>query len=427
MSKRSFWNAKPLQLRYRVEPDPFEELPLPGVVTLLLKGARNLNKDKGPRVGDYVKTGQRLAIDGSADFVISPVTGSISAIAPYVGLWGQSFNAISVQTNGSDDWDDQFANDTSFESSTQFLAHLSKFVPKFSKGPASLSALLDPRIKIKTIVITGLDSDLLSTVNPHVVRNNSASLNAGIDLLQKACSAESIFLVVPESLAEPANAAGVEAKLIDPFYPEYAPRLLASQFISKQPKGQFIAKGQPLDAAGVAVLPAEVVAEIGAVFEAGRPPVDKILTVTSPDGASTNVRTRIGTPIKAILEARGISLGDGDRIVLGGPMTGRATYSDDLPIEADTDGIFVCRASQAHSYSDYSCTNCGECVRICPVRMPVNMLVRFLDARQYEDAAAHYDLDCCIECGLCASVCVSRIPILQYIRVGKYELARNRT
>jgi electron transport complex protein RnfC len=52
------------------------------------------------------------------------------------------------------------------------------------------------------------------------------------------------------------------------------------------------------------------------------------------------------------------------------------------------------------------------------------MLVRFLEAGQYEEAADSYDLYSCIECGLCSFVCVSKIPIFQYIRLAKYELER---
>jgi electron transport complex protein RnfC len=52
------------------------------------------------------------------------------------------------------------------------------------------------------------------------------------------------------------------------------------------------------------------------------------------------------------------------------------------------------------------------------------MLVRFLEAGQYEEAADNYDLLSCIECGLCSFVCVSRIPIFQYIKLAKYELDR---
>jgi electron transport complex protein RnfC len=83
---------------------------------------------------------------------------------------------------------------------------------------------------------------------------------------------------------------------------------------------------------------------------------------------------------------------------------------------------------QDHSVIPYvsnnACINCGECVRICPAKVPVSMLVRFLEAGQYDDAADNYDLFSCIECGLCSYVCTAKIPIFQYIRLAKFELAR---
>ena len=61
---------------------------------------------------------------------------------------------------------------------------------------------------------------------------------------------------------------------------------------------------------------------------------------------------------------------------------------------------------------------------MCPARIQVNLLVRFLEAGFYEEASQAYDLDACLECGLCSYVCVSKIPIFQYIRLAKHELER---
>ena len=133
---------------------------------------------------------------------------------------------------------------------------------------------------------------------------------------------------------------------------------------------------------------------------------------------------RLGTPVGDILQAAGITTGDRDRLILGGPMTGTALYDEKQIVRADTDAVMVQDAADVSLVSDYSCINCGECVRTCPTRIQVNMLVRFLEAGQYEDGAEAYDLYSCVDCGLCSYVCVARIPIYQYIRLAKYELAR---
>jgi electron transport complex protein RnfC len=103
-------------------------------------------------------------------------------------------------------------------------------------------------------------------------------------------------------------------------------------------------------------------------------------------------------------------------------MRGVATYSLDLPVEPHTDGIVVQAQVVSALLTDFPCVNCGECVRICPVNIPVNMLIRFLEASYHEEARDLYDLESCIECGLCSYVCETRIPIFHYIKMGKHEL-----
>jgi electron transport complex protein RnfC len=105
-------------------------------------------------------------------------------------------------------------------------------------------------------------------------------------------------------------------------------------------------------------------------------------------------------------------------------MTGTAIYSEDMPVSPDTDAIMVLDRSQIVIGSGSHCINCGECVRACPAKVPVNMLVRLLENGLYEEAAEQYDLLSCIECGLCSYVCIARIPVFHYIMLGKYEFFR---
>jgi electron transport complex protein RnfC len=125
-----------------------------------------------------------------------------------------------------------------------------------------------------------------------------------------------------------------------------------------------------------------------------------------------------------VLKLGNVTVNNSDRVILGGPMRGKAVYSLKMPIEPDTDAILVQAADDLPEIADNSCINCGECVRACPARIQVNMLARFLENAHYEEAAARYDLLSCVECGLCSFVCTAKIPIFQYITLGKHELAR---
>jgi electron transport complex protein RnfC len=197
--------------------------------------------------------------------------------------------------------------------------------------------------------------------------------------------------------------------------------------VMKDVLGQVVPAGKTCEELGVCFFTAEAVISIGSAFESGQLPTSKTLTFIKKDGTRKIIEARIGTPIGDILEAFDETVNEFDRIIFGGPMTGSAVYALEHPVQPDTDSIIVVDRDKAAYVSDYPCINCGECVRACPAKIQVHMLVRFLEANQYENAADSYDLHSCIECGLCSYVCVSRIPIFQYIKLAKYELKRAMT
>jgi len=175
---------------------------------------------------------------------------------------------------------------------------------------------------------------------------------------------------------------------------------------------------------GVDFISAEAVAAIAGAYNTGKVPVDKLLTFVKKDGSKLLAKARIGTPLKDLCAACDTAIDNNDRLIIGGPMIGSAIYTDDYPILNNTDTVIVQAADNISLTSDYPCINCGTCVMACPSRLSVNMMVRYLEAGLYETADDEYDLSYCIECGICSYVCISKIPIFQYIKLGKYELAK---
>ena len=411
MIKRSFFGLAKPRLQYNLVPGSVQELPIPEKVVLLLKDPQNGSRGNGLKVGDSVKTGQRLvASPEGTEYVISSVTGTISDMAPYVGTFGQKCTAITINASGQDDWDDTFKKESSLDAALNFF--------EFAPGNPSFKAFADPEKSISTIVISGVDQDLLLTTNQSVVQNEAADIKGGIDALRKITGLDRFIITVPENLVQQASTTGGDVKSVGATYPSALP-----QMIMKNQLGKVVFAGDSVEDEGVVFMSAEAVAALGVAFQTGHLRVTKVVTVVGKDGKATNVRARIGTPIKDVLQACNVSLSDRDRLILGGPMTGAATYSEEIPVQPNTDGIVIQGEADSAQCTDYPCINCGECVRICPVKIPVNMLVRFLEGRFYEDARTLYDLDCCIECGLCSYVCISRIPIFQYIKLGKHELS----
>jgi H+/Na+-translocating ferredoxin:NAD+ oxidoreductase subunit C len=405
MIRKPFLGLKKPELKYNVEALPFEELPIPQEVTVFLKTNEKFG-EKLFKVGDEVKTGQK--IEGSTDYVVIPVTGKIAKIFPYSDAFGQTYNGIKIESSGSDDWDGSFTGKSTLDAAIDFLG--------CAPGKFSFSTFSDATNKIDTIIINGMDVDLNVTVNQRIVKDDSLKLKKSIDVLKKVTGASHFILVVPETLSAEAANSGAAVKTIPAIFPNALPIMIIKKVLDK-----VVPAGKNPEDIGIAVISAENAVAVGEAFSTGKLPVTKALSVIGKDGAVVNVKARIGTSIGSILDKCNITLGENDRVILGGPMMGIATYSKDLPIEPDTDAITVQSESDSGKISTCQCINCGECVRICPAKIQVNLLGRFAECALYEDAVEN-DLYSCIECGLCAYVCTARRPLLQYIKMAKHEL-----
>ena len=391
------------------------EIPLPEKATFVVKSPLPRLDQMRIRIGDRLRTGQKVRLSGDrSDSFISSVTGTVSTVAARTGHLGRVCTAVSVEVAEKDQADEAFgraAKDVSLLSATQYLASL--------PGSPDFGSLLSAIPPVETLVVLGTDGDLLVTKNQFVVDTEAEALTQGIELLKKISGIRKIVLLVPDYLKAGAEKTGADVKAIDPLYPNILPKMIMKNLFGKP-----VPVGKRCHDLGIGFVSVEAVVALQKAFSESQIPLHKLVTVIKKDGSTVQARARIGTPVPDVLEALHIETSQGDRVVLGGPMTGRALLSGEEPIEADTDAIFVQDRSEIVPSSDGHCVNCGECVRVCPANIPVNMLIRYLENDRFEEAAQDLDLLSCIECGLCTYVCILRIPIFQFIMLGKQEIAR---
>jgi electron transport complex protein RnfC len=370
------------------------------------------------KIGDAVKAGQKLALYGNGDYVTASVSGAISGLEPFPGSFGRSLTAVSLTPAAEQAQDEAFLavhQTPSLAAALDFLAA--------APGMPGLGRLADADRPIHTLVVCGVDQDLLVFTQQYVLGTRGHDIQNGIRLLQQVAGIKEVIILTRREAVQGYSSHGVGRVMgVDHRYPSALPPLVMAGLFGRE-----VPAGRSCEDVGYCFMSAEAVASIGAAFSTGRVPVNKLLTVVPKDGVPRLAEAPIGTPVGDVLKPFGPAVGAGDRIVAGGPMRGTALLSLDYPVQPDTDGLMVLDAATAVNSSDYPCINCGECVRVCPARMQINLLVRYLEAGKYADAEESYDLNSCVECGLCSYVCVSKIPILQYIMLAKYELARMRS
>lgn len=418
MIKRSLFGlAKPrfdYELLTGQYPEP-KRVPLPQKATLLIAEPFQLRFTKLIKAGEKVKTGQRLSLGEDGPGVVSSVTGTITGLESFQGDYGAAYTAVKIAVEAKEEIDETFSER---QDTAPSLDTLNTFMTN-APGGFDSSRFADTRFPVKTIVIYGGDTDVLTATNQYVVKTGIEALKKGIQVLKEATGIDDIIIAVPGESLQGFGHIGATAVNVSGQYPAARPLMILFDKL-----GKTIPESYRMEELGVCFLRAEAVTSIGTAFSEGRVPIRKIISIIDQEGCQKMVSAIVGTPIGDIFKSLGISVEEGDRIIFGGPMTGSAVYTEEHPVQPDTDAIMVQKQADISLSSDYPCSNCGECIRICPANIQINLLVRFLEAGQYEEGASLYDLYSCVECGLCSYVCVSKIPILQYIKLAKYELDR---
>jgi Na+-translocating ferredoxin:NAD+ oxidoreductase RnfC subunit len=209
----------------------------------------------------------------------------------------------------------------------------------------------------------------------------------------------------------------IEIVPLKPRYPQGSEKQLIDAVIGRQ-----VASGALPVSVGAIV---QNVATAFAVYEAiakNKPLIERIVTVTGKNLARPcNLRVRIGTPIRHLIEYAGGMPEDTGKIVGGGPMMGRAWLNAEVPITKGAGGVLLVPAAEAERKEARSCVRCAKCVGVCCMGLEPYLLMTLSEFKEWGAMQQNHVMDC-LECGSCSFVCPSNRPILDYVKWGKAEL-----
>lgn len=380
------------------------------------------------KAGDAVRWGTMIAeADGFISVPVhASISGRVTAIRDFPHPAGRMMPAIEIEGDGKDDavddalWQDLAAAEPE---AIRRAVRDAGIVGLGGAGFPTHVKLSPPAgVKIDTVILNGAECEPGLTSDHRLMVDEAGAIVDGLVIMMRAVGATRGYVGIerdkPDALAEIKAAArslaGIRVTGLGVKYPQGAEKMLIKVVIRREvPRG-----GLPMDVGCVVQNVATSFALAQAVRH-GKPLTSRVVTLAGSAARAPGVfRVRLGTPVGHLIAVSGGASDDCARIVLGGPMTGVAQSTVDVPIIKATTGIILMRARDVRARSAGPCIRCGRCVERCPMGLMPNDLARFAE-RGWVDSAASYGVLDCIECGVCSYVCPAKIDLVHWMRLGK--------
>ncbi|MGM0419534.1 MAG: electron transport complex subunit RsxC [Bacillota bacterium] len=379
--------------------------------------------------GDHVKRGQKIA-DTDA-FVAAPVhasvSGKVKAIEKVGDPGGGRVTAIRIQSDSKDET--EFMSSLGEDISAIEVDDIKERIREAGISgmggamfPTHVKLAIPEGKEIEYLILNGAECEPYLTIDHRMMLERSQDVIFGLRLLMKATGAKKGLIGIEDNKEDAirvmktavADEEDIEVKVTETKYPQGGEKLLIKALLEREvPVG-----GLPLDV-GVVVNNISTAAAVADAVILGKPLIDRPLTITG-SGILTaeNMTVRIGTSVEAVIEEVGGFSGEPGKVILGGPMMGKAQPTLDVPIVKGTSGILVLQKSDVEKYAPVPCINCARCVDVCPTRLVPTTLAKLADLEML-DRLEEMQVMNCIECGSCSYICPARRPLVHNIRVGK--------
>ena len=371
--------------------------------------------------GDYVKVGQPI---GDTDaFVSAPihssVSGTVKEISSIRSVTGGQDQIIVIESDGKQDvWE---------EVKPPVINDMKDFIAAVrASGVVGLGGAAFPtHIKltpknleeVDTLIVNAAECEPFITSDHRLMLENTQFIIDGILAVMKYLNLKTAHIGVEENkpdaieklrkeIGDRGYSDDIKVDVLRARYPQGAERVMVYEITGKTLKAGML----PAEV-GVILSNVTTIAFIGQYLKTGRPLTTKGITV---DGNAVkepkNIIVPIGTRIADVVQACGGYKAEPKKILMGGPMMGRAVYSDEFPIIKNNNAILVFDGPQALISEETGCIKCGRCHSACPFDLlPVSIADAYEDKN--DERLDALQVMQCMECGSCSYICPARRPL----------------
>lgn len=386
--------------------------------------------------GDRVLVGQKIA--ESKAFVSSPifssVSGTVKNIAPVITPSGMKVMSIIIENDGEyENVNTEHIKRDYNKLSAEEIREIVKNSGIVGMGGAAFPThikLSPPEDKeIDSIIVNGAECEPYLTCDHRLMLEEGKNIIEGLKIVLKLFPKAKGYIGIENNKLDAIEVMkkltedeqNIEVKALKTKYPQGAEKQLIYSITKREvPSGKL-----PADVGCIV----QNIATMNAIYKAivlDIPLTERVVTVTGEALRNPkNLKVKLGTSVKELIEACGGFKEDPVKIISGGPMMGMTISTLDMPIMKGTSGILCLTKEGAVLPDSSNCIRCGRCVQACPMELIPCKLDSLANRSELEDFESFNGLDC-IECGCCTFVCPAKKHLVQSIRTAKRAVIANK-
>ncbi|MDP2104931.1 MAG: electron transport complex subunit RsxC, partial [Desulfobulbaceae bacterium] len=259
---------------------------------------------------------------------------------------------------------------------------------------------------VDTLILNGAECEPYITADHRQMLEQSHEIVEGAKIILKTLGITNCHIGIednkPDAIAAMTAAAGStpDARItVTPLQVKY-PQGSEKQLIQSI-TGRKVPAGALPSAVGVVVHNVSTTKAIYDAVALGKPLYEKVLTISGQAiNRPANLRVKVGTKVKDIVEYLGGVKPSLAKIVMGGPMMGFAVSTLDLPVTKTTSSVLFLTEEEIDTRPHSQCIRCGWCLEACPMGIEAKEIAIHVEAGRPQDTAQFGVFDC-FECGCC--------------------------